>query len=64
MWQNAGLHDNLRLPARNEFIPTDFQLATREEDVRNPVFSPQNIKDLNKQAAKVYKLPLAPTTNH
>ena len=32
-WNNAGLHPNLQLPDRNEFIPTDFELMKREETV-------------------------------
>lgn len=34
-WSNAGFHENLRLPDRNEFIPTTFDLMPREEDSSN-----------------------------
>lgn len=33
-WRNAGLHENLHIPDKNEFIPTNFDLMTRDEDVR------------------------------
>lgn len=29
-WDSCGLHENLKLPARNEFIPTNFDLSERE----------------------------------
>ena len=29
----CGLHENLRLPDRNEFIPVNFDLAPREAEV-------------------------------
>ena len=32
-WSNAGFHPNLNMPLPNEFIPTDFELATPEERV-------------------------------
>ncbi|XP_071090018.1 insulin-degrading enzyme-like [Haliotis cracherodii] len=31
-WSDCGLHDNLRLPQRNEFIPTNFDIVTREPE--------------------------------
>ncbi|KAK7485900.1 hypothetical protein BaRGS_00022895, partial [Batillaria attramentaria] len=31
-WNKCGLHDNLRLPDRNEFIPSDFDLVPREAE--------------------------------
>lgn len=31
-WRNAGVHENLKLPPRNEFIPTNFQLAEKEPE--------------------------------
>ena len=36
-WANSGLHDNLSLPEINEFIPTDFELVPREQEVNNNV---------------------------
>ncbi|XP_074640666.1 insulin-degrading enzyme-like [Tubulanus polymorphus] len=32
-WSNAGLHPNLALPERNEFIPSNFDIVEREKDV-------------------------------
>ena len=32
-WANCGLHENLTLPEINEFIPTDFELVPREQEV-------------------------------
>ncbi|VEN56875.1 unnamed protein product [Callosobruchus maculatus] len=32
-WEEAGLCPELKLPERNEFIPTDFKLYTLDEDV-------------------------------
>ena len=32
-WATCGLHENLRLPDRNEFIPVNFNLAPREAEV-------------------------------
>jgi len=29
-WRNCGLHKSLRLPDRNEFIPTNYELAARD----------------------------------
>ncbi len=29
-WSNCGLHENLRLPDKNDFIPTDFSLVERD----------------------------------
>lgn len=34
-WENCGLHDSLNLPARNEFIPTNFDLVPREKEISN-----------------------------
>ena len=31
-----GLNDRLRLPTRNEFIPTNFELVEREEPSEHP----------------------------
>ncbi|XP_048747252.2 insulin-degrading enzyme-like [Ostrea edulis] len=31
-WKNCGLSENLHLPPRNEFIPTNFELVPREKD--------------------------------
>ncbi|XP_012261292.2 insulin-degrading enzyme isoform X2 [Athalia rosae] len=31
-WKNAGLNPDLRLPAKNEFIPTNFELKQLEPD--------------------------------
>ena len=31
-WRNCGMHDNLKLPDKNEFIPSQFQLVEREQD--------------------------------
>ena len=31
-WKNAGLHANLKLPVKNEFIPTNFELFAQEEE--------------------------------
>ncbi|XP_046746475.1 LOW QUALITY PROTEIN: insulin-degrading enzyme-like [Diprion similis] len=31
-WRNAGLNPDLRLPAKNEFIPTNFELKPQEPD--------------------------------
>ena len=33
-WSNAGFHPNLKMPLPNEFIPTNFELATPEEKVK------------------------------
>ncbi|XP_076461437.1 insulin-degrading enzyme-like [Babylonia areolata] len=41
-WKSCGLHDNLRLPDRNEFIPSDFDLVPRESG--NPAL-PEIIRD-------------------
>jgi len=30
-WENAEIHPNLHLPARNPFIPTDFELVARDD---------------------------------
>ncbi|XP_059153920.1 insulin-degrading enzyme-like isoform X2 [Physella acuta] len=45
-WADSGLHENLRLPAQNEFIPSNFQLVSREIDtngapdiIKNTAFS-------------------------
>ncbi|XP_060579124.1 insulin-degrading enzyme-like, partial [Ruditapes philippinarum] len=32
MWDTCGFHENLSLPAVNEFIPTNFDLVTRETE--------------------------------
>ncbi|XP_014680687.1 PREDICTED: insulin-degrading enzyme-like [Priapulus caudatus] len=32
MWKNAGANENLRMPDANEFIPTNFDLLTRDEE--------------------------------
>ncbi|PVD29637.1 hypothetical protein C0Q70_08892 [Pomacea canaliculata] len=32
-WENCGFHENLRLPDRNEFIPTNFELVPREPEI-------------------------------
>lgn len=32
-WELPGLHPNLKLPPKNEFIPTNFDLCAREKDV-------------------------------
>ena len=32
-WKSCGLHENLRLPLPNEFVPTCFDLLPRETDV-------------------------------
>ena len=32
-WANCGLHENLSLPEKNEFIPTNFDLVARESEV-------------------------------
>uniref|UniRef100_A0A1W7RAD0 Insulin-degrading enzyme n=1 Tax=Hadrurus spadix TaxID=141984 RepID=A0A1W7RAD0_9SCOR len=34
-WSSAGSHNNLCLPTKNEFIPTNFQLATHEQEYSN-----------------------------
>ncbi|GFS16143.1 insulin-degrading enzyme-like [Elysia marginata] len=31
-WSNCGLHENLRLPDKNEFIPTSFEILPRETE--------------------------------
>lgn len=31
-WKNCGLSENLHLPPRNEFIPTNFEILSREKD--------------------------------
>ncbi|XP_046548482.1 insulin-degrading enzyme-like [Haliotis rubra] len=31
-WSDCGLHESLRLPQRNEFIPTNFDIVTREPE--------------------------------
>jgi len=31
-WKSAGLHDSLRLPDKNDFIPTNFELAKPEDN--------------------------------
>jgi insulysin len=36
-WRNAGTNDTLRLPEKNEFIPTDFKLVSKEEGEVSPV---------------------------
>ncbi|XP_060069479.1 insulin-degrading enzyme-like [Ylistrum balloti] len=41
-WASCGLNDKLTLPARNEFIPTVFDLAPREVD---PSPLPEMVKD-------------------
>lgn len=42
MWENCGESENLTLPEKNDFIPTDFELVTRETD---PASLPEMIKD-------------------
>jgi len=32
-WSSCGLHPNLNLPERNEFIPTNFELAARDDSI-------------------------------
>lgn len=32
MWRNCGENENLALPQKNDFIPTDFELFPRESD--------------------------------
>ena len=32
-WNNVSLNPSLRLPAENEFIPTDFSIRERPQDV-------------------------------
>jgi insulysin len=32
-WRNAGLSDDLKMPEKNEFIPTDFQLYPIDKDI-------------------------------
>ena len=32
-WSDVGIHDKLCLPDQNEFIPTNFDLLTRESEV-------------------------------
>ena len=44
-WNNAGLHDKLSLPVRNEFIATDFDIKKAEED------SPPSVPTLIKETA-------------
>ena len=41
-WENAGLHESLRLPDKNEFIPTNFELFPRDE---NPAINPVIIRN-------------------
>ena len=41
-WENAGFDENLHLPDKNPFIPTDLDLQPREE---NPAANPVVIKD-------------------
>ncbi|KAL8568009.1 hypothetical protein ACOMHN_029184 [Nucella lapillus] len=41
-WSNCNLHENLRLPDRNEFIPSNFDLFPREPE--NPTL-PEIIRD-------------------
>lgn len=36
-WKNAGLNPDLRLPPKNEFIPTNFELKPQEPDVSNNI---------------------------
>jgi insulysin len=31
-WQDAGLHKNLRIPERNEFIPSNFDILPRDDE--------------------------------
>ena len=35
-WKNVSLNSKLHLPARNEFIPTNFDLVSREEECESP----------------------------
>ncbi|XP_076104390.1 insulin-degrading enzyme-like isoform X1 [Mytilus galloprovincialis] len=42
MWSKCGENENLTLPEKNDFIPTDFELVTREVD---PASLPELIKD-------------------
>ncbi|XP_070209984.1 insulin-degrading enzyme-like [Littorina saxatilis] len=42
VWRSCGVHENLRLPDRNEFIPTNFDLVPREAE--NPPL-PEIIRD-------------------
>ena len=32
-WEHAGFHDNLKLPEKNELIPTNFDMMPRDDDV-------------------------------
>lgn len=42
-WANSGLHENLSLPEKNEFIPTNFDLVAREtEQTASPVMIKDN----------------------
>ncbi|XP_041369113.1 insulin-degrading enzyme-like [Gigantopelta aegis] len=42
IWNNGGYHENLRLPDRNEFIASNFDITPREAEI-SPV--PEIIKD-------------------
>lgn len=33
MWKNASLNNELHLPERNDFIPTNFDIYPLEDDV-------------------------------
>ena len=42
-WSNCGQHDNLRLPDKNDFIPTNFSLTDRDWcEVTHPTILQQN----------------------
>ena len=36
-WRSAGVHEALRLPEVNEFVPTDFDLVKAEEEKEEAV---------------------------
>ena len=38
-WKTCGLHENLRLPLLNKFVPTCFDLLPREKNVGYILFN-------------------------
>lgn len=38
-WKNAGFCDELKLPEKNEFIPTNFDIVPLDKDVRKASYT-------------------------
>lgn len=38
-WKNSGFCDELKLPEKNEFIPTNFDIVPLDKDVRTATYN-------------------------